>query len=298
MLFDQYNLRWTNKYQAFDDPVSTIASPYPSVLRAHMSKIGDASAVSSDIEMTQYLDEVLGEAIADYQAFEGMPASMTPSRKWRYSSAYQKAVRRNDASIMEVAAALNGCDPAYIWRRAPTIAVEDVALGDPWVCALVLHSCRFARLKARYGPDRLAGFLGALMGSAVKDRLSCDSYCLSRLGPTAGDDQAKVTRMSASDRAQLYRSDATPFPLRVAAGVALAGPRYGESALPCLGGSPAHLAEIVEDLVPYPIQWISRQYSRRARDGMFVTMPLVWRELISEGLVEVLEREQIGRAHV
>lgn len=260
-----------------------------------MGKVGDASAITTDLEMTQYLDQVLDEAIAAYQAPDGtgeeMSAPGTPSRKWRYSSAYQKAVRRNDASIKSVAAALNRCDPSYIWRRAPTIALEDVSLGDPWVCAIVLHACRFARLKARYGPDRLAGFVGSLMGSAVKDRLSCDSFCLAYLDPRLLCERSQVAKMSIDERAELYRSDAAPTPLRVAAGIGLAGPRYGGSVLPCVDGSPDQLAEVVEELAPYPIQWISRQYSRNARDGMFVSLPLVWRGLISEGLCEVAVRD-------
>lgn len=206
-----------HNYQAFDDLVSTVASPYPSVLRTYMSKVGDASAITTDLEMTQYLDQVLEEAVASYQARDGtgeeMSAPGTPSRKWRYSSAYQKAVRRNDASIKSVAAALNRCDPLYIWRRAPTIALEDVSLGDPWVCAVVLHACRFARLKARYGPDRLAGFVGSLMGSAVKDRLSCESFCLAYLDPRLRRERSQVTKMSIDERAELYKSDVSTHPV-------------------------------------------------------------------------------------
>lgn len=288
----QYRTRHTLpdqfKCEAFDDVFSTIASPYPSVLQTHLRKIGNASGISTDVEMSQYLDAVLEEAIAAYEATNGaVPSSLTAALKWRYSSAYQKAVRRNDASIKDVAEALNRCDPAYIWRRAQTIVLEDISLGDPWVCALVLHACRFARLRARFGQDRLAGFIGSLMGSSIKDRLSCDGFCLAFLDPRMASDRAQVIKLTMSERAQLFRSDATPFPLRVAAGIALAGPRYGGSILPCLDGSPGHLGEVVEELAPYLIQWISRQYSRSARDGMFVTLPLIWRQLISEGLVEV-----------
>lgn len=266
--------------------------PVPSVLSKQLGKVGSCAAIQSDAEMTQFLDALLDEAFADYSPGCGkLLVPVTPHHKWRYSSAYQKAVRRNDPSVIAVAAALNQCDPMYIWRRAPTIALEEISLGDPWVCALVLHSCRFARVRNRYGFDELAGFLGQLMGSAVKDRLSCDSYCLPYFHPGLADVRAAVEEMPATERAELYRSDDTPYAWRVAAGMALAGPRYGGDAFVGLGGSQDQLAEAVEGLVPYPIQWISKQYSKMARDGMFVSLPLVWRQLTAEGQTEVVHNE-------
>ena len=266
--------------------------PVPSVLSRQLEKVGGYTGIQSDAGMAQLLDALLEEAFADHSpGFVKHPAVVATHHKWRYSSAYQKAVRRNDLSIKAVAAALNQCDPMYIWRRAPTIALEEVSLGDPWVCAVVLHACRFARVRKQYGCDELAGFLGELMGSAVKDRLSCDSYCLSYFHPGLVDVRAAVEEMPPTERAELYRSDDTPFAWRMAAGIALAGPRYGGDVFVGLGGSQDQLAEAVEGLVPYPIQWISKQYSKMARDGMFVSLPLVWRQLTAEGQVEVVRNQ-------
>lgn len=267
-------------------------SPIPSILESQVQKLGAYSSIRSDAEMTEFLDALLNEVYSPAPAhtanFTGL---IGPHHKWRYSSALQKAVRRNDASISAVSAALNRCDPSYFWRRAPTIALEEVSLGDPWVCALVLHSCRFARLRKRHGFNELAGFIGGLMGSAVKDRLSCDSYCLPYFHPGLADVRAAVEEMPATERAGLYRSDDTPFSWRMAAGMALAGPRYGGDVFVGLDGSQDQLAEAVEGLVPYPIQWISKQYSKMARDGMFVSLPLVWRQLTAEGNADVLQNE-------
>ena len=215
-----------------------------------MQQVGSPAAISTDAEMSVYLDALLETSIATYDArCERISGPIGPNLKWRYSSAYQKAVRRNDPSIKAVAAALNGCDPAYIWRRVPTIALEDVSLGDPWVVALVLHACRFARSRAKYGQDQLAGYLGSLMGSAVKDRLSCDSFCLPYFHPELADVRSAVERMTVTERADLYRSDDTPFPLRVAAGITLAGPRYGGEAFTGIGGSPERFSDAASELL-------------------------------------------------
>ena len=265
-------------------------SPITSILENGVRRVGVHSGIRSDAEMTEFLDALLDVTYSPPSVTTSISRGETgPHHKWRYSSALQKAVRRNDATIPTVSAALNQCDPNYFWRRAPTIALEEVSLGDPWVCALVLHACRFARVRNRYGFDELAGFLGELMGGAVKDRLSCDSFCLPYLHPGLADARAAVEEMPVSERAELYRSDHTPFAWRVAAGMALAGPRYGGDVFLGLGGSQDKLAEAVEGLVPYPIQWISKQYSKMARDGMFVALPLVWRQITSEGQAEVVQ---------
>lgn len=267
-------------------------SPISSVLANEAAKVGGQVNIRSDGEMSEFLDALLEAAFSPtsphLEKFEG---PVGPHHKWRYSSAFQKAVRRNDPSVAGVAAALNRCDPAYFWRRAPTIALEEVSLGDPWVCALVLHACRFARVRKRYGADELAGFVGRLMGSAVKDRLACDSFCLPYFHPELADVRAAVDEMPVTERAELYRSDHTPFAWRVAAGIALAGPRYGGDVFSGEGGSQDQLAEAVQGLVPYPIQWISRQYSKMARDGMFVSLPLVWRQIILEGQAQVVVKD-------
>ena len=79
-----------------------------------MRQVGNPASISIDAEMTAYLDALLEASFAAYDPqYESVAGPIGPSFKWRYSSAYQKAVRRNDPSIKAVAAAMNGCDPAY-----------------------------------------------------------------------------------------------------------------------------------------------------------------------------------------
>lgn len=274
----------------FEELDHSIITPVQSVLQDPMDELGGYANIKTDTEMSQFMDELINGLIEGYDpSHEVLDVPIAPDLKWRYSSAYQKAVRRNDPSINAVATALNACDPQYIWRRGPTIAMEDISMGDPWVCAMVMHACRFARVRNMYGKDELAGFLGTVMGMAVKDRLSCDSFCLPFFHPELKDVRDATDNMSNADRADLYRSDEEPFAWRMAAGISLAGPRYGGDIFTGMGGHPEAFAEAVNGLVPYPIQWLSRQYSKMARDGMFVAMPMVWRQLIAENKLEVVD---------
>jgi hypothetical protein len=271
----------------------------PSVLERHLGHFSGFASIDSDKEMSQLLDVLLDEAIADFEwKPEAQPGGSDSSMKWRYSSAYQKAVRRNDPSIMRAGLMLNACDPAYIWRRGATIAIEDISMGDPWVCALVVDACRFVRSRSIHGADKLSVFLGKLMGAAVKDRLACDGFCLPIYHPEMVPTRNAVEAMPAQQRADIYRSDANPFAWRIAAGISLAGPRYGYEVFQGAGGSPDLFFEALEGMVPYPIWWTSRSYAKIARDGMFVSYPLVWRQLAAGpqpeiARVELPERQMV-----
>jgi hypothetical protein len=266
-----------------DDLPFDQVSPFSSVLTPHLITAGDWTGIKTDQDMTAYLDKLLALAIDGYDSsFPEIDVPIGSNHKWRYSSAYQKAVRRNDPSIKLAAAAINACDPAYIWKRAPVIALEDISIGDPWVCAVVLHACRFAASRKKYGADHLAAFLGTLMGSAIKDRLSCDGFCLPIFHPALKTAVQTVDRMSVQDRADLYCSDDTPMGWRMCAGFSLSGPRYGYDVFAGTGGHQETFFDAAAGMAPYLIMWVSRQYAKMAREAMFVSFPLVWRQIMDD----------------
>src|SRR5258708_39704820 len=60
--------------------------------------------------------------------------------KWLLSSAVQKLIRRGLAEqAVKTALALHTLDPAYLPRRLPIIAFEDISVGDLEVCFDILH---------------------------------------------------------------------------------------------------------------------------------------------------------------
>ena len=75
-------------------------SPIPSILENQVQKVGEHICIRSDAEMTEFLDALLQEVYTPPPP--ALAANFTgivgPHHKWRYSSALQKAVRRNDAS--------------------------------------------------------------------------------------------------------------------------------------------------------------------------------------------------------
>lgn len=276
------------------------------VLTEHLTKLGVEPGGydhQTDAQMTQILDELLELAIKDYEPdIEQVDIPIGKDLKWRYSSAYQKAVRRNDPSVQLAGFAIEMCDSQYMWRRAPTIALEDVAMGDPWVCALVLHACRFVKTRRRYGPQRLLAFLGTIMGRAVKDRLSCDSYCLPAYHPKMRQVNKTVQNMSIHELAEIYLSGNAPFGWRMAAGWALAGPRWAyEGVFPtCRSGHGDILFEAQQGMATPVVEWVSRQYAKVGRDAMFVAYPLVWQKLAETGRagIEIAEGFKVERSMI
>lgn len=91
------------------------------------------------------------------------------------SSAWQKAIRRGAVDdALQVAAALEAFDPAYVWRRIRGIAMEEVSIADPSVVAMVLAIAGKARLREALGPWELLGALTTALAEAPKCRTACD----------------------------------------------------------------------------------------------------------------------------
>ena len=112
------------------------------------------------------------------QAMPGVLELPTISDKWILSSALQKLIRRcrpNEA--ISVGMKLHQLDPAYLPRRLPIIAIEDIGLGDLAVCRDVLLTCSATRWW-RTDASRTIAFLVGSMADAVKSRSACDALCL------------------------------------------------------------------------------------------------------------------------
>jgi hypothetical protein len=135
-----------------------------------------------------------------------------PADKWLLSSAAQKLIRRGRAEqAVKTALALHALDPAYLPRRLPIIAFEDIGIGNLIACFDILHVFRSQRFAvATSEPERrqiLANLVYRLARS-VKSRTACDIFCLAHVDQNISTAAAKFSRSSeqcliamASDRA-------------------------------------------------------------------------------------------------
>ncbi len=107
-----------------------------------------------------------------------------PTLKWLYASALQKAIRRGHSEIAAMCAeSLSAIDPAYFWRRLPTIALEDVGFGNKVACALVLEAARSGAFRRKLGERQVTFFLVDKLCTSVKDRSLCDLLMLNHNRP-------------------------------------------------------------------------------------------------------------------
>lgn len=120
-------------------------------------------------------------AITSYtaNATKGNFSLKNPDRKWRVSSALQKCIRRGHTDLADryAQALINSGEGGYFWTRLPVIAFEDIGLGDPYLCALVLALSRYKKLRQQWDEGLLASFLCVRLAAAVKNRTLCDLAC-------------------------------------------------------------------------------------------------------------------------
>jgi hypothetical protein len=105
--------------------------------KKYVSEISE-SLHSSPIQYgLDILSSSLYQRIADTPIGDISPIVI--SDKYLLSSALQKCIRRGAAvQSIAIAVRLHQIDPAYLPRRIPIIALEDIGLGDTLVCQEVL----------------------------------------------------------------------------------------------------------------------------------------------------------------
>lgn len=103
--------------------------------------------------------------------------------KWILSSAVQKSIRRGrPLDAARFARYLNRLDPAYLRRRLPVVALEDVGIGDESACLQTLELCADAS-RWRGDADRVSTQIVELLAKALKSRAACDALCALEVHP-------------------------------------------------------------------------------------------------------------------
>ena len=140
----------------------------------------NASAINSPSDLRQILYKH-SQAFRNVLPFGPTP---DPKLKWLYASALQKAIRRGHSEIAAMCAeSLSTIDPAYFWRRLPTIALEDVGFGNKVACALVLEAAKSGGFRRKLGERQVLFCLVDELCTSVKDRSLCDLLMLNHNRP-------------------------------------------------------------------------------------------------------------------
>ena len=98
--------------------------------------------------------------------------------KWLLSSALHKLIRRGQ-SVQSIAIALrlHATDPAYLRRRLPIIALEDIGVGELSLCKEVITVCSSKKWWQENSTATITSLVSRL-AMAVKSRAACDAFCL------------------------------------------------------------------------------------------------------------------------
>ena len=117
----------------------------------------------------------------DTQILHGLPQD-----KWLLASLLQKAIRRGDVAHSTTAAyRLALMDGAYVARRLPIIAYEDVGIANlPLILAIRRSATAVVVMPGKHGAAQAAHLAGALAQS-LKSRTACDIASLCEFSPAA-----------------------------------------------------------------------------------------------------------------
>lgn len=122
-----------------------------------------------------------------------------PAEKWLLASQLQKAIRRGKVAVASAtASALCRIDPAYVLRRLPVIAYEDIGVANAPLIALVKHTTGRLLASPLGNTSELAGGLASLLASSPKSRTACDILSF----VAASDTSAFITRELSGFRAE------------------------------------------------------------------------------------------------
>jgi hypothetical protein len=163
---------------------------------------------------------VLCEELAAYE-WTGPSEPFPFARKWELASALQKCIRRGDSlNSRKLIAKIDGIGPerAYLWKRLPVIACEDVGSGASELTTFVVACARvFTPNKSREVlMDVLAFLVKKLCEAPQRSRTACSLACIAELSaagnlPDHRKPEDKEIFVSLTRRAQLLDCPDSPW---------------------------------------------------------------------------------------
>ncbi len=220
-----------------------------------------------------------------------------PADKWILSSAMQKQIRRGHAiQAVKTALVLHAVDPAYLPRRLPIVAFEDIGIGNLAACFDVLFVFgrqRFPSNTSEADQRRLLAGLVDGLARSIKSRAACDIYCLAHLNPTStGTVKALASSNARSLIAMIIDRDA-PITRRTLALHLLTGMSIREGRWPRTLSrfNPVALRLVAERLeLPDAITWMLMQ--GRHTSGLASFIPLVLGTVTANQPLQMVEGDK------
>ena len=201
--------------------------------------------------------------------------------KWICSSAVQKLVRRGEAAAASSAAlALHRLDPAYLPRRLPIIAFEDVGIGDIGACIdvlVVFGNQQFPSGTKEAERRKLLIGVVATLAHATKSRAACDIFCLAHADAEHARAAARFARSSESSLAAMAADRGAALTSRALALHLLMGMtvRDGRWERRLSRFSEKGLTVVADRLaLPEAVAWL--MVGGRNTAGLAAMLPLVW----------------------
>jgi hypothetical protein len=120
-----------------------------------------------------------------------------PRDKWLLASLLQKAIRRGHGSYAIAAARLlTDLDCAYVARRLPIIAYEDIGIANIALVDAVRRSSHALTHLPATNAEASAEDIAAALAASVKSRTACDLTSLCLFSPDATDLEWRLARAS------------------------------------------------------------------------------------------------------
>lgn len=167
-------------------------------IRTAMYTFGSVADESSNDDV----QEALVSQLIDIGSWNDLPDVGTTKlskeqAKWRAISSLQKAVRRGHTqnALMMCTALINGGQEDHLIKRMCTIALEDVAFGDPVLCAQVFAFAASAKIRSKVGGWTVFLELVTRMCAATKDRIPCEIAVTAGFSPEDDDYKRELYAM-------------------------------------------------------------------------------------------------------
>ena len=242
------------------------------------------------------LVEVVGLA-AQQLGPEAVTGTFAFDDKWLHASNMQKAIRRGlvDDAVAS-ACSLERLDAEYLWRRLPTIALEDLCMGDPLLMAGLYSVCGKAKWRAGFGERRVLRWIVARMAQAPKDRSACDLMCWADADPAMKPHWKSMTWVDRAALAELMANSLAPTVVRMLASWRLAGmAKHEHSKMPGNAGDWGRWRETAVAMgLPPLLLFVAERAHKRQRDAMMAALPLIWELLASDPAAVVVRDYPTG----